>query len=434
MLRNFGRLSLRFIHSATFSGVDGLTSKTRCTTNIMMYSKYTSRKPIAITNEDELFDNNNDDDKQTNLTKSLRKRGSKIRKEKARKEAREKKKLEERKEEESDSKKPLYKALKENDKLISSLMLKIRTRKNREKHGQILLEGFRIIQDAIQGGAIPRVIFFSRLDDVQRLSFPQNVQLYKIPYRTIQLWSTLTTSPGILGIFNIPNMENKEPTEDAIPLTIICDNIREPGNLGSIVRTAAAVGCEKLILMKGCVDLWEPKVLRGATGAHFRIPIHTSISWEDLPALISNESTIYLADNNMEYKRNDSDEAEMNLTDVEEDDSKDQSERNDPTIPSEIKSYTSTAKTKALVKKIVSQFPIVPYHTLDFTKTEIVLITGGETEGVSLQSCDLLRQRDCTRVNISLTSGIESLNIASALSIIAFEMKRQFIIRTINNE
>lgn len=53
------------------------------------------------------------------------------------------------------------------------------------------------------------------------------------------------------GIFEIPDVDAKEPANDAIPLTIICDNIREPGNLGTIVRAAAAVGCEKLLLMKG---------------------------------------------------------------------------------------------------------------------------------------------------------------------------------------
>ena len=52
------------------------------------------------------------------------------------------------------------------------------------------------------------------------------------------------------GIFNIPDM-NKQPVDDALPLTIICDNIREPGNLGAIMRCAAAVGCERLLLMKG---------------------------------------------------------------------------------------------------------------------------------------------------------------------------------------
>lgn len=200
--------------------------------------------------------------------------------------------------------------------------------------------------------------------------------------------------------------------------------------------------------------MWEPKVLRGAVGAHFRVPIHTSLSWDDIPALISNESAIYLADNNVAHnnvsKRDNVNTepdifTETDLTDthhltndmaVEYDLDEDtaQSNTNNDTILPTIKSYKPTAKTKALVKEIVSQFPIAQYHTLDFAKKEIVLVTGGETEGISLQSCDLLRERNCTRVNISLCNGIESLNAASAIGIIAFEMRKQFITRTISDE
>ncbi|XP_032676592.1 rRNA methyltransferase 3, mitochondrial [Odontomachus brunneus] len=437
MLRNFVQLSLRSTYSTRFLRVDNSTSTTRC-----RYSRYTSRRHVAIINENELFDDEID------TTKPLKRRVSKSHKEKLKE--KEKKKIEKKESTEDDTtEKPIYKALKENDKLISSLMLNIKTKKNREKNSQILLEGFRLIQDAIEGGAIPKVIFFTRLPDVLQLSLPKDVQLYKIPYRTIQLWSTLTTSPGILGIFDKPDVWNKKPADDAIPLTIICDNIREPGNLGSIIRIAAAVGCEKLLLMKGCVDLWEPKVLRGAVGAHFRVPIHMSLSWDDIPTLISNESEIYLADNSMTHDNVTKDNtanlnsdisavdiSEINWTDMEENNSDvdiDQSNKTEK-ILSTVKSYKPTVKTKALVKKIISQFPIVPYHTTNFTKKEVVLVTGGETEGISLQSCDLLRERNCTRVNISLTNGIESLNAGSAISIIAFEIKRQFITRTIDDK
>lgn len=155
-------------------------------------------------------------------------------------------------------------------------MIDVKAKKRREKNRQMLLEGSRLIEDAIRAGLVPKVIFFNRLSDILPLSLPTEVKLYKIPYRTIQLWSNLTTSPGIIGkyfldlerdyksryvfnlllfvgtgIFEIPDVDAKEPANDAIPLTIICDNIREPGNLGTIVRAAAAVGCEKLLLMKG---------------------------------------------------------------------------------------------------------------------------------------------------------------------------------------
>lgn len=85
-------------------------------------------------------------------------------------------------------------------------MINIKTKKKREKNNLILLEGLRLIEDAIQSGAKPKVIFFSRLSDILPLSLPKGVDLYKIPYRTIQLWSNLTTSPGVLGKY-IENLE-----------------------------------------------------------------------------------------------------------------------------------------------------------------------------------------------------------------------------------
>jgi len=88
-------------------------------------------------------------------------------------------------------------------------MIDVKTRKRRAKNGQMLLEGIRLIQDAIQTGIVPKVIFFNRLSDILPLSLPEEVKLYKIPYRTIQLWSNLTTSPGIIGkYFNFIDLED----------------------------------------------------------------------------------------------------------------------------------------------------------------------------------------------------------------------------------
>lgn len=78
-------------------------------------------------------------------------------------------------------------------------MIDVRTKKRRGKSNHMLLEGLRLIQDAILANITPKLIFFSRFSDIQQLSLTQKVQLYKVPYRTIQLWSVLTTSPGIMG-------------------------------------------------------------------------------------------------------------------------------------------------------------------------------------------------------------------------------------------
>jgi len=433
------QLSLKSIRGAKLLRPVDLRSTIKCGR-----TGWVSRKPVAIVNEDELFDTED-------TTKALKPKIKTRRRSKASKQGEKKKDKKENEIEESSATGPKYIALQGDDKLISSLMIDVKTKKRREQNGQMLLEGFRLIEDAIQAGIVPKVIFFSRLSDILQLSLPEEVKLYKIPYRTIQLWSNLTTSPGIIGIFEIPDINDKEPPKDAIPLTIICDNIREPGNLGTIVRAAAAVGCEKLLLMKGCVDLWEPKVVRSAIGAHFRLPILTSVSWDEIPTLISEESTIFLADNNVAYE-NDLKDQTINPESIELTNSikdidnytkqDDGNASNDETteadainqLINQTKTHKPTAKTKLLVKNLISKLPVKPYYELNFAEREMVLVIGGETEGVSLESCKLLRARNCTRVNIPLTNGVESLNVGVAVGIVTFEMRRQFVTRKIDDE
>lgn len=457
MLLSTVQLSIKSLCGVNFLRSINVRSEIKC-----RYTRWASRTPIAIVNEHDLFDTDNtaDNMETTKPTETkIQEKVLKTRKERTKAQKGKEKKKKENKNEVKEAVTTYtekgYTCLKPNDKLVNSLMIDVKTRNRREKNNSMLLEGFRLIKDAVQAGTKPKAIFFSRLSDVLPLSLPKEVKLYKVPYRTIQLWSNLTTSPGILGIFEIPDVAVKQPIDDAIPLTIICDNIREPGNLGTIVRAAAAVGCEKLLLMKGCTDLWDSKVLRSAVGAHFRIPIHTSVEWNEIPTLISNESMIFLADNNIAYENelknntvnpesevsNASIEADDNVKQINYDANSDQIvESNNPIentideLVDQTKSHKPTAKTKSLVKKLISQLPVEPYYTLDFTKKEIVLVIGGETEGVSLESCKLLHERNCIRVNVPLTNSIESLNVGVAVGIVTFEMKRQFVTQNINDE
>lgn len=189
--------------------------------------------------------------------------------------------------------------------------------------------------------------------------------------------------------------------------------------------------------------------MRSAIGAHFRLPIFTSISWDEIPTLISDESAIFLADNNIAYENvltdfkmnpdtNEDSFIEVNDNCVKQDNLDAHNEQTKDNMINQVidqtKTYKSTAKTKLLVKQLVSQLPVKPYYALDFTKREMVLIIGGETEGISLESCKLLRSRNCTRVNIPLTNGIDSLNVGVAVGIVTFEMKRQFVTRKIEDE
>lgn len=52
------------------------------------------------------------------------------------------------------------------------------------------------------------------------------------------------------------------------------------------------------LTIPGCVDVWDPKVMRSAAGAHFRLPIHASVEWEDMPSYLQDNSAVFIADNN----------------------------------------------------------------------------------------------------------------------------------------
>ncbi|KAJ9590657.1 hypothetical protein L9F63_016328, partial [Diploptera punctata] len=280
---------------------------------------------------------------------------------------------------------PLYTKLTDDDPKLSKLMLIAKSKTKKVKRSHIVLESKRLIKDAIKAGYIPEQVFFSRVKDAADLNLPDITQLYKVSYKVIGLWSDVTTSPGVIGFLRTPEVDMKQPAEDALPLTIICDNIRDPGNLGTIIRGAAGVGCQKIILTKGCADLWQPKVLRSGAGAHFRTPIATDVEWTDIESHVNCSASIFLADSNMHSLP-----------------------------PTEL-------------QQIV---PVIPYFSTDyFNCAPIILVIGGETEGLSAESYQFASERLGVRLNIPLSNDVDSLNSGTALSIISFEIRRQFLVK-----
>jgi TrmH family RNA methyltransferase len=145
---------------------------------------------------------------------------------------------------------------------------------------------------------------------------------------------------------------------------LILDGVRDPGNLGTILRTATAAGVQAVLLAPGCVDAWSPKVLRAGMGAHFHLPIH-NLSWQDIRHSLKQASGklhIYLAD---------------------------------------------------------SAGGIL-YTNADF-RTPLALIVGGEAAGAGTESVSLADMK----VHIPMPGGSESLNAAVAASILLFEVVRQ---------
>lgn len=168
----------------------------------------------------------------------------------------------------------------------------------------MVVEGKRLIKDALQTGIEPQAVFVtdeSHLTDFEqfREELTKSIPIYRVPIKDVSVWSSLTTPPGVLGIFKRPLQ--MKPPKNCLPITVICDNIREPNNLGSIFRICSALPCSQVIVTKGCADPWDAKCIRGGSGGQFHIPIEYPVLWEALSGVAS-ESSVFLADNQCHSK------------------------------------------------------------------------------------------------------------------------------------
>lgn len=96
----------------------------------------------------------------------------------------------------------IYTKMDDNDVRIGNIMVEVKSKKEKEKKDLMLLEGKRLIKEALDANCKLEYLLFSRLKDVEYLrpSLPKiGAQLYKMPYREMQMWSDLTTNPGIMG-------------------------------------------------------------------------------------------------------------------------------------------------------------------------------------------------------------------------------------------
>jgi TrmH family RNA methyltransferase len=162
-------------------------------------------------------------------------------------------------------------------------------RRARRKTGCTLLDGPHLLQAGLAAGVTLRSLIFSATaaagelaDWCRRLPAQLPAQSPEIPAYVLPdaLFNTLApvdTPVGVIGEIVIPQAASAQG--DCI---VLLENIQDPGNLGAILRVAAASGVDAVHLSQGCSDAWSPKCLRGGQGAHFQLAIHENA---DLPAL-----------------------------------------------------------------------------------------------------------------------------------------------------
>ncbi len=245
-------------------------------------------------------------------------------------------------------------------KWVRELQTQNRTRREEQA---FVIEGVRLAGEALAAGWAARLLLFTGDLNPRGLEIVSGFAGRQIPIEQVtpqvmRAASDTQTPQGILIVMALP----APVLPEHLDFVLIPDGMRDPGNLGSVLRSAAGAGVDAVLVPEDSVDIYSPKVVRSAMGAHFHIPVQAA-SWETISALVRQARLkVYLAD----------------------------------------------------------AAGAITYTQADL-RQPLALVVGSEASGAG-QSARLLAEE---RLSIPMPGGMESLNAAAAAAIILYEVVRQ---------
>jgi RNA methyltransferase, TrmH family len=167
--------------------------------------------------------------------------------------------------------------------------------KERREAGAFVVEGVRLLEEAETRDWKFRFALYdgslnARGSSLVESLLSRGIEVEEVSNRLMKLLSDTETPQGILAVLEF----NPYPIPDALDFILIPDQIRDPGNLGTLLRTAAAAGVQAVFLPPETTDAFAPKVVRSGMGAHFRLPIQP-MRWEKIRRE-AKDLQVYLAD------------------------------------------------------------------------------------------------------------------------------------------
>ena len=238
------------------------------------------------------------------------------------------------------------------------------TPKYRQEYQQTVLDGIHLCDAYLRAGGVPEQVIVGMGSmtnkEVTGLLFriDESVPMIEMPDSLYERISTLEQGIAILFVIAIPEKRIAATLEND---ALILDTVQDPGNVGAMLRTAAAAGVKEIYLSAGSASAWAPKVLRAGMGAHFALDIYENV---DLTSLVGNAKIPVVA--------------------------------------------TSLTAKETLYEKDLS--------------TPHAWLLGNEGAGVSEE---LLKLCEKDAIIIPQSDGVESLNVAAATAVCLFEQRRQ---------
>jgi RNA methyltransferase, TrmH family len=239
----------------------------------------------------------------------------------------------------------------------------LQEKKGRRHEMCFQVEGAILLETALSYGLHPRLVLYdgAALRSTERgrqlIARLAEVSAEEVTPGVLAGLSGTVSPQGVIAAFPIPRPPDALPDRQ---LVVVLDGVRDPGNAGTILRSAQAAGCAGVLATTDTVDLFSPKVVRAGMGAHFALPMACDLLWPAIAVLLEGRRT-----------------------------------------------YVAQARTGT------------PYYEIDWTEPS-ALVIGNETEGARPQAL----QSAAGRVSIPMPGQAESLNAAVAASIVIFESVR----------
>ncbi|TMC22222.1 MAG: RNA methyltransferase [Chloroflexi bacterium] len=195
-----------------------------------------------------------------------------------------------------------------------SKLQRLHTTRGRKKSGFFLIEGPLLLEALLDAHIVPHEVYYQpellrRTAKGQLLldRLPQELadsQLIAISEQVLTAISDVQTAQGVVSVlpltaFQAELVQARRTTAER-PALLILDNLADPGNMGTILRTALAADVAMVLLTPDCVDCFNPKVVRAAAGAHLALPIATDVAWTTIAerVMAHSPSKILLAEAN----------------------------------------------------------------------------------------------------------------------------------------
>jgi RNA methyltransferase, TrmH family len=166
----------------------------------------------------------------------------------------------------------------------------LRRRKARERQGLFVAEGVRAVDELLRSPlTVSGVLIGPQFDDHARapamhaLIAQRSVPEERVDFREFASAAETDSPQGILAIAKVPGWVLSDIELPAKARILVLDGVQDPGNVGTIIRTAEALGITATYALPGTVDLWNPKVVRSGMGSHFRHPCIVG-TWDELDA------------------------------------------------------------------------------------------------------------------------------------------------------